>query len=191
MKIGLFFGSFNPVHTGHLIIANYVLQYTDLQKVWLVLTPQNPFKKKESLARDYERLHLLNLATDDSPNLIPSSIEFGLKRPSYTIDTLTFLTEKYPDHNFSVIMGGDNLYSLPKWKNGDIIIKNYPIYVYKRSTYELGELENHENVRIVDAPLLSISATMVRKMISEGKSVQYIVPDAVFRYLEGSNIYKI
>jgi nicotinate-nucleotide adenylyltransferase len=190
MKIGLFFGSFNPVHTGHLIIANYVVQYTALQKIWLVLSPQNPLKKKESLARDYERLHLLNLATDDNPFIKPSSIEFGLSKPSYTIDTLIYLKEKYPNHEFSLIMGGDNLYSLPKWKNAEKIIENYSIYVYKRPTYELGELEYHKNVTIVEAPLLSISATTIRKMISEGRSVQYMVPDAVFRYLDGSNIYK-
>ena len=123
MKVGLFFGSFNPVHTGHLIIANYVVQYTDLQKIWLVLSPQNPFKKKESLARDYERLHLLNLATDDNPFIKPSSIEFGLSKPSYTIDTLFYLKEKYPNHEFSLIMGGDNLYSLPKWKNAEQLRK--------------------------------------------------------------------
>jgi len=114
MKIGLFFGSFNPVHVGHMIIANYVLQHTDLQKIWMVLSPQNPFKKKESLARDYERLHLLNLATDDHPDIQPSSIEFNLPKPSYTIDTLTYLKEEYPNHEFALIMGGDNLYSPPK-----------------------------------------------------------------------------
>ncbi|MEE9373665.1 MAG: nicotinate (nicotinamide) nucleotide adenylyltransferase [Saprospiraceae bacterium] len=190
MKIGLFFGSFNPVHTGHLIIANFILQYTDLQKIWMVLSPQNPFKKKESLARDYERLHLLNLAIDDNPLLMTSPVEFGLKKPSYTIDTLVHLNEKHPEHKFSLIMGGDNLNSLPRWKNGDIIIEKYQIYVYKRAEYELGELKNDPNVTIVEAPLLGISATLIRKMMKEKKSIQYMVPDTVFRYLEGSNIYK-
>ena len=190
MKIGLFFGSFNPVHTGHLIIANYVLQYSDLQKIWMVLSPQNPFKKKESLARDYERLHLLNLASENNPDIQPSTVEFGLSKPSYTIDTLTYLKEKYPEHEFCLIMGGDNLYSLPKWKNSEMIIENHKIYVYKRPKYDLGKLENHMNVRIIEAPLLDISATQIRKMIAEGKSIQYMVHDDVYRYLLGSNIYK-
>lgn len=190
MKVGLFFGSFNPVHTGHLIIANYVLQHTGLEKVWVVLSPQNPFKKKESLARDYERLHLLTIATEDNEDIIPSSIEFGMPKPSYTIDTLTYLKEKYPTHEFSLIMGGDNLYSLPKWKNAEQIINNYKIIVYKRPTYESGEWGEHQNVVYIDAPLLDISATLIRKMIKEKKSIRYLVPDPVFRYLDGSNIYR-
>ena len=190
MKVGLFFGSFNPVHVGHMIIANYVLEYTDLDKIWLVLSPQSPFKKKETLARDYDRLHLLHLATEDNYNLIPSSIEFNLSKPSYTIDTLAHLSELHPDIEFCLVMGGDNLRSLPKWKNAEQIINNYSIYVYKRSSYELGELENHPNVNILEAPMLNISATMIRNMIKEKKSVQYMVTDSVFQYLEGSNIYK-
>jgi len=189
-KIGLFFGSFNPVHIGHMIIANYVLQYTDLDKMWLVLSPQNPFKKKEKLARDFDRLHLLYLATEDNPAIVPSSIEFELTKPSYTIDTLTFLKEKHPYFHFALIMGGDNLYSLPKWKNAHQIIENYSIYVYKRPNYELGSLKDHSNVDILDAPLLNISASLIRNMIREGKSVQYMVPDLVYQYISGSNMYK-
>lgn len=190
MKIGLFFGSYNPVHVGHMIIANIVLQESELDRIWMVLSPQSPFKKKESLAKDYDRLHLLHLATENNGFIIPSSVEFGLTQPSYTVDTLTHLSEAYPDYRFSLIMGGDNLVTVPKWKNGEYILDNYQIIVYKRGNQETEKYKNHLNVSFVEAPLLHISATYVRNLIKAGKSVQYLVPDPVFHYLSGSNMYQ-
>ncbi|MEM1214216.1 MAG: nicotinate (nicotinamide) nucleotide adenylyltransferase [Bacteroidota bacterium] len=188
-KTGLFFGSFNPVHVGHLIIANFMATQTDLDEVWMVVSPQNPHKKKQSLARDHDRLHLVRLAIDDNPHLRASDIEFGLPQPSYTIDTLTYLREKYPQRQFTLIMGGDNLATLHKWKNYEIILRDYEIYVYQRPQYELGELQDHPKVKRFDAPLMQISASYIRRCLREGHSVQYLVPEAVFDYLEGSGMY--
>jgi len=190
MKIGLFFGSFNPIHVGHMIIANYMATQTPLEQVWFVVSPQNPFKKKSSLARDYDRLHLVRLAIADNANLKASNIEFDLPKPSYTIDTLTYLKEKHPDHEFTLIMGGDNLGSFHKWKNYEIILRDYEIYVYKRPSYDLGDLQNHPKVQIFEAPLMQISASYIRKCIQEGHSVQYLVPDEVYEYLNASSLYK-
>ena len=138
MKVGLFFGSFNPIHVGHLIIANYMATHTDLKEIWLVVSPQNPLKQKASLAKDYDRLHLVRLAIDQNPKLKASNIEFDLPKPSYTVDTLAYLKEKYPTKTFVLIMGGDNLGTFHKWKNYEIILKNFQIYVYSRPKYELG-----------------------------------------------------
>lgn len=189
-KLGLFFGSFNPVHTGHMIIANFLLNTSDLDQVWMVVTPHNPHKKKESLAKDYDRLHMVRLAIGDNVNLKASDIEFSLPKPSFTMDTLTYLKEKYPDKKFVLIMGGDNLATLHKWKNYEMILRDFEIYVYKRPNYELGDLANHDSVQIFDAPLLEISASYVRKLIKEGKSIEYLVPDRVYKYIEDSMIYK-
>jgi nicotinate-nucleotide adenylyltransferase len=190
MKIGLFFGSFNPVHTGHLIIANFMATQTDLDKVWLVVSPQNPLKPKKTLARDHDRLHLVRLGIGDNPRVEASNVEFGLPKPSYTIDTLSFLKEKYPDREFALIMGGDNLASLQQWKNYEQILANYEIYIYKRPAVDLGALATHPHIKICEAPLLDISATYIRECIRTHKSVRYLVPDAVFEYLEGSSLYK-
>lgn len=190
MKIGLFFGSFNPVHVGHMIIANFMATQTDLDQVWMVVSPQNPLKKKSTLARDYDRLHLVRLAIDDNKLVKASNIEFDLPKPSYTIDTLTFLSEKFPKKEFVLIMGGDNLATLHKWKNYELILRDYQIYLYKRPQYDLGELETHPSVRHFEAPLLEISATYIRKQIKEGKSIRYLVPQQVFEYLEETPIYK-
>lgn len=190
MKIGLFFGSFNPVHTGHMIIANYMANHTDLQQVWLVVSPQNPLKSANSLANDYDRLHLVQLAIGDNPKLRASNIEFSLPKPSYTIDTLTYLREKHPEHEFALIMGGDNLSTLHKWKNYEKILDGYQIYLYKRPKSELGNLAMHPHVKQFDVPLIELSATYVREQIKGGYSVQYLVPEAVFEYLRGSNMYK-
>jgi nicotinate-nucleotide adenylyltransferase len=190
MKIGLFFGSYNPVHVGHMIIANFILNHTPLKKVWMIVSPHNPHKQKSSLANDYDRLHLVRLAIGDNDKIEGSDIEFSLPKPSYTIDTLTYLQEKYPKKEFALIMGGDNLLSLPKWKNYEQIIANYEIYVYKRPNYELGVLENHPNIHLLDAPLLSISASYIRENIKSDKSIQYLTPDAVYNYLEETRLYK-
>ncbi|HKK76981.1 MAG TPA: nicotinate (nicotinamide) nucleotide adenylyltransferase [Saprospiraceae bacterium] len=190
-NIGLFFGSFNPVHVGHLIIANYMGEHTDLDQVWLVVTPQNPLKKKRTLANNYDRLHLVNLAIEDNPRLQASSIEFGLPQPSYTIDTLTYLKEKHPDDRFTLIMGGDNLLSLPRWKNYEIILRDYRIFVYSRPDYKLGPLAEHEHVQIFsDVPQMSISASFIRKSLQNEKSVRYMLPDSVHDYLMKTNLYR-
>lgn len=190
MKIGLFFGSFNPIHIGHLIIANYMATHTDLDKVWLVVSPQNPLKPKKTLARDFDRLHLARLGIGDNPKLEASNVEFSLPKPSYTVDTLAHLKEKYPDKQFALIMGGDNLATLHLWKNYETLLQNYEIYVYQRPNYDLGQFAQHPNVKAFNAPMLDISATYIREVLRNGKSVQYLVPDAVFQYLESSSLYK-
>jgi len=190
MKIGLFFGSFNPVHVGHMVIANFMATHTDLDQVWIVVSPQNPLKSKSSLAKDYDRLHLVRLAIGDNLVLRASNIEFNLTKPSYTIDTLSYLKEQHPEKEFVLIMGGDNLATLHKWKNYEQILEQYQIYLYKRPHHELGELGKHPNIHHFQSPLLDISATYIRDCIKNGKSVEYLVPDAVFEYLEGSTMYK-
>jgi nicotinate-nucleotide adenylyltransferase len=189
-KIGLFFGSFNPIHIGHLIIANFMAEHTDLQEVWLVITPHNPLKAKNTLANDYDRLHLVRLAIEDNRQLRASDIEFSLPKPSYTIDTLTYLKEKFDTKEFVLIMGGDNISTLHKWKNYDVILNNHDIYVYKRPTFDAGQFENHPKVKFFEAPLLDISATYVRNQIKEGKSIRYLVPEGVFQYLDNSKMYR-
>ena len=190
MKIGLFFGSFNPIHVGHLIIANYMATQTDLDKVWLVVSPQNPLKPKKTLARDQDRLHLVRLAIEDNPRLVASNVEFQLPKPSYTVDTLAFLRDKYPDREFALIMGGDNLATLHLWKNYEFLLEHYDIYVYQRPGADLGEYAQRPRVHLCSAPLLDISATYIRDCLRAGKSVRYLVPDPVFEYLEGSRLYR-
>lgn len=189
-KIGLFFGSFNPVHVGHMIIANYMVEHSSLDKIWMVVSPHNPHKEKKSLAKDHDRLHLVDIAIGDNPGIKASDIEFGLPKPSYTVDTLTYLKEKYPDKEFCLIMGGDNLGTFHKWKNYETILANHKIFVYSRPGYELGDLQEHERVTVLDAPLLSISASYIRHQIKEGKSIQYLVPDVVWEYLNDSQMYR-
>lgn len=191
MKIGLFFGSFNPVHVGHMIIANHMVQYTDLDQVWMVVTPHNPLKNKTSLAKDRDRYHLVQLAIGNNTKIKPSNVEFSLPLPSYTIDTLTFLNEKYPKHIFALIMGGDNLESIEKWKNYQQILANYDIYLYQRAGYNPEKNRDFPRVKHMNVPLLDISATFIRQAIREGKSVQYLVPDAVYDYLENSVMYRL
>ncbi len=190
MKTGLFFGSFNPVHIGHLIIANFMATQTELQEIWMVVSPQNPFKNKKSLGKDHDRLHLVRLAIGDNLRIKASDIEFGLPKPSYTVDTLTYLKEKFPEKEFALIMGGDNLGSFHKWKNYEQILSNHEIYVYKRPQYELGDLVDHPNITIVEAPLMQISASYIRQCIKDGKSIQYLVPDPVFEYISNTAIYR-
>lgn len=189
MNIGLYFGSFNPVHSGHLIIANHILNETGLEKIWFIVSPQNPFKTSATLLNEYDRLHLLKLATEDDQRIKISDIEFNLPRPSYTSVTLAHIQEKNPTHQFSIIMGSDSFQNLHKWKNADYIIKNYPVCVYSRPGFEI---QNHVNAKlnIVDAPLLQISATQIRQLIKEGKSIRYMVPDKVREEIEKGNYYK-
>lgn len=190
MKIGLFFGSFNPVHVGHMIIAKHMVQHTDMDQVWMVVSPQNPLKNKSSLAKDQDRYHLVQLAIGDNTDLKASNIEFQLPVPSYTVDTLIYLKEKYPTKTFSLIMGGDNLASLEKWKNYEILLSDYDIHVYQRPNYDLGKYENHPRVHVVHAPMLDISATFIRETIKAGLSIQYLVPDVVYEYIHTYNMYK-
>lgn len=189
-KIGLFFGSFNPVHIGHMIIANFMVEHSDLNEIWMVVSPHNPLKEKKSLAKDRDRLHLVNLAIGENLKIKASDIEFGLEKPSYTVDTLAYLNEKYPHHTFSLIMGGDNLGTFHKWKNYQTILKNHDIYVYQRTGYELGDLQNNPRITILEAPLLTISASYIRKQIKENNSIQYLVPDKVWDYIHGSSMFK-
>ncbi len=189
MKIGLFFGSFNPIHTGHLIIASQLLNQTPLQKIWFIISPQNPFKESKALLNEYDRLHLLNVAVSDDDRLRASDIEFSLPRPSYTSVTLAHLGEKYPGHEFSIIMGSDSFQNLDKWKNAQFIIGNYPIYVYKRPGFEVNNKIGAQ-LQPVEAPLLEISATEIRRLIKEGKSIRYMVPDNVREEIERSGYYK-
>jgi nicotinate-nucleotide adenylyltransferase len=189
-KTGLFFGSFNPVHTGHMIIANFMATQTDLQQVWMVVSPHNPLKQKHSLARDRDRLHLIRLAIGDNPRLRASDIEFGLPSPSYTIDTLAYLKEKYPNRTFVLIMGSDNLASLHKWKNYEQILQHYEIYVYQRPDVPVTDFDQHPAVRHFNSPVMFLSASYIRECIRTDHSVQYLVPDAVFDYLSNSGLYR-
>lgn len=189
MKIGLFFGSFNPLHIGHLIIAESVLNETDLKEVWFMVSPQNPFKKKASLLDEYDRLRMVELAVEEHERLRASNIEFFLPKPSYTIDTLTHLTDRYPKHEFCLIMGEDNLQHLHKWKNYEAILEHYPIYAYPRQGSDGEKFEQHPQVTPFEMPLLDISATRIRKMLKEGKSVRFLVHDKVRDYIEAGNLY--
>lgn len=190
MKIGLLFGSFNPIHIGHLIIANYMANHTTLDKVWLVVSPQNPLKKYGDLINTYDRLEMAKLATDNSQNIDVSDVELKLPQPSYTIDTLTHLKEKYPQHEFALIMGSDNLVSLPKWKNFKLILRDYQIYVYPRPGYENTELASHPSVTITMTPQMELSATFIRKSIADKKNIQYFVPDKVLEFIESKSLYR-
>lgn len=189
-KVGLFLGSFNPIHIGHMIIANFMATQTDLDEVWMVVSPQNPHKKKQSLARDHDRLRLVELAIGNNPNLKASNIEFALPVPSYTVDTLAYLKEKHPTKEFALIMGGDNLASFHKWKNYEVILEHHQLYVYQRPTYELGELADHEKVQLFEAPLMQISASYIRQCIKNKHSVQYLVADAVWDEIDRSGMYR-
>ncbi len=188
--IGLFFGSFNPVHVGHMIIANYMVEYTAMDELWMVLSPHNPFKSQQSLANDYDRLHLLKLAIGEHAKIKASDVEFSLPKPSYTIDTLSYLKEKYPKKRFSLIMGGDNITSFHKWKNYERILAEHDIYVYKRGENNEHQLGATDRIKYAEAPLLNISASYIRSAIKQGKSVQYLVTEEVFNYLNSNNIYK-
>lgn len=192
MKVGLFFGTFNPIHSGHLIIANHIAEHSDLDQVWFVVTPHNPFKKKASLLEDHHRLEMVRLATEDYVKLKESNIEFKLPQPNYTINTLIHLEEKHPDYTFCLITGEDNLKSFQKWKNYELILQQYDIYVYPRNSE--GEVDhqfkNHKRIKYIDAPAMELSSTFIRKSIKKGKIVRPMLPEATWVYLDEMNFYK-
>ncbi len=193
MKVGLFFGSFNPIHVGHMVLANYMLAFTDLDRIWFVVSPHNPLKKKSSLLDEKQRLHLVNLAIGDNNKLKASNIEFKLPQPSYTINTLAHLKEKHPQNEFVLIMGADNLQSFHKWKNYEEILKQYELYVYPRiqSSSEKAELKfNSTKIKMVNAPVIELSSTLIREAIKEKKDVRYFMPEAVGQYIQEMHFYK-
>jgi nicotinate-nucleotide adenylyltransferase len=191
LKIGLFFGSFNPIHVGHLIIANHIAEHTELDEVWLVVTPHNPLKEKSTLLSDYHRFEMVYQATQDYPKLKPSDIEFKLKQPNYTVVTLAHLQEKYPNHQFSLIMGADNLQSLHKWKNYEMLLANYPIYVYPRIGVEnIKTFDVNSTIHMVAAPIVEISSTFIRNEIKNHKNIKPLLPEAVWKYIDHNNFYK-
>lgn len=188
MKIGLYFGSFNPIHVGHLIIGNFVANFTDLEQIWFVVSPQNPLKKSVTLLNEYDRLYLVQKATENNQKFWASDIEFKLPKPSYTIDTLTYMKEKYPQHNFSLIIGSDSLKNIHKWKNSEVLLRSYSFYVYQRPGFRVEETT--ENIIVLKAPLLEISSTEIRGMIKTGKSVEYLVTEKVLEEIKKNSYYK-
>ena len=206
MKIGLYFGTFNPIHVGHLIIANHMAEHSDLDQIWMVVTPHNPLKKKSTLLDDYHRLQMVHLATEDFPKIKPSDIEFKLSQPNYTVNTLVHLEEKYPNYEFSLIMGEDNLKSLHKWKNYEAILAHHEIYVYPRLEAKVSveeaissDADNLDikilqkfgtKIHMIDAPVVEISATFIRDNIKKGKNVQPLLPAKVWDYIDHNNFYK-
>lgn len=190
MHIGLFFGSFNPVHIGHMALANYMLSFTDMDQVWLVVSPHNPLKQKKDLLHQNDRLHLVELAIDGHPKIRSSNIEFGLPQPSYTVNTLAYLKEKFPQHTFSIIMGQDNLQTLHKWKNAETLLNNHRIYVYPRPGSGKGQYDQHPHVHLTEAPLMEISATFIRSAIKEKKDVSFFMPPKVWQYIDEMNFYR-
>jgi nicotinate-nucleotide adenylyltransferase len=189
MTIGLYFGSFNPVHIGHLIIANHIVSNTGLDQVWFVVSPQNPFKNSNSLLNEYHRLHLVNIAIDGENKLRASNAEFKLPKPSYTIDTLTYLHEKHPDYKFAIVMGSDGFQNINKWKNFQTLINNYNFYIYKRPGFEITQTFG-AGITQLEAPLLAISSTKIRQLIKDKKSIRYLVPDIVKEEIERNGYYK-
>ena len=188
MKIGLYFGSFNPIHIGHLIIANHILNNEPLNEVWFIVSPQNPFKNAAGLLNEQHRLSLVKIAIEGEKKFKANNVEFKMPKPSYTIDTLIILSEKYPQHTFSIIIGSDGFQNIEKWKNYKQIINNYNIYIYKRPSFEITKLLT-ENIKLVDAPLLEISSTQIRKNIKKGKSIRYLVTDDVLKEVELKGYY--
>ncbi len=200
MKIGLYFGTFNPIHVGHLIIANHMVDYTSLDEVWLVVTPQNPLKNKTSLLADYHRLATVRIAVENNSKLKACNIEFDLPKPSYTVNTLAYLKEKHPDHTFSLIMGEDNLRTFHKWKNYQQILENYSIYSYPRVLTEQEKedqnsisnnlFKSHPNVTIINAPIMTVSASFIRDAIKNKKDVQYLLTESVYQYVTEMHFYE-
>ncbi len=192
MKIGLYFGTFNPVHVGHTILANHMLHYTDMDEVWMVVTPHNPHKKKSTLLDNHHRLEMVYKATESFEKIRPTDIEFRLRQPNYTIDTLVHILEKYPNDEFVLIMGEDNLKSFHKWKNYEVILENHEVYVYPRigNIKQENELFNHSKIHVVAAPVVEISSTFIRQSIKNNKSVKHLLLPQVWEYIDQMNFYK-
>jgi len=189
MKIGLFFGSFNPIHIGHKVIASYLVDFTDLDKVMFLVSPQNPLKQKISLLDQYHRLQIIRAEIEDNSKLAVSDIEFDMPKPSYTIDTLVRLKEKYPENDYSIIMGSDNLQNFHKWKNYEQILEDYSIYVYPRPGYEISG--SHKNIHVIEGvPQMEISSSFIRKSIKEGKDISYLMPEKAWIYTDEMNFYR-
>ena len=190
LKIGLYFGSFNPVHIGHMAIANYLVEYAGIDQLWFVVSPHNPFKKKENLLNDYDRLEMVNLAVGNDHRLRVSDIEFRLPKPSYTIDTLTYLSEKFPRYQFFIILGSDNLENFPRWKNYEAIVRNYGMIVYPRPGFNSSVMPDFPGVHYVKAPMMEISSTFIREGIAEGRNLCHFLPGKVWEYIEKMGFYK-
>ncbi|MCA0431492.1 MAG: nicotinate-nucleotide adenylyltransferase [Bacteroidetes bacterium] len=190
MQIGLFFGSFNPIHVGHLALANYFTEFANLNEVWFVVSPQNPFKEKAQLLNQNNRLHLVELAINNHPKMRSSNIEFSLPQPSYTVNTLAHLKEKYPTYNFSLILGEDNLENFNKWKNYEYILENHKLLVYPRPGSIKSIFHTHKNVKLLDAPLIEISSTFIRNAIKANKDIRFFVPEKVWEEINASGFYK-
>jgi len=191
-NIGLYFGTFNPIHIGHLAIANYLIENSNLSQIWMVVTPHNPHKKKSTLLDDYQRLHMVHIATEDYLKIQASNVEFSLPQPNYTVNTLAHLTEKYPNNEFTLIMGEDNLKSLHKWKNYQVLLDEYHIIVYPRISegHIPEDLLNHNSVTRIDAPIMEISSTMIRNGIKAGKDLRYFLHHKVNEYIEEMHFFK-
>ena len=191
LKVGLYFGSYNPIHIGHLAIANYMVEFTDINQLWFVVSPQNPFKRKANLLDDYQRLEMTHRAVEGDDRLRASNIEFNLPKPSYTIDTLTYLKEQHPNFQFVIIMGSDNLENFHKWKNYNSIIENFGVIVYPRPGFDKSKIQLHKNISIAEnAPLMEISSSFIRKAIANGKDIRHFLPQKTWEYMEEMNFYK-
>lgn len=188
-KIGLYFGSFNPIHIGHMMIANYMHEFTDIDKIWFVISPHNPLKEKKSLLADYHRLEMVHLALEEEYEMRAMDIEFKMPQPSYTIDTLTRLQEKYPQYEFVVLMGGDSLESIHKWKNYQSLLEQYQVYVYTRPGASIAE-NLHTNIKIFQAPQMDISASFIRQSIKDKKNIRYFLPEKVWKYIKEMHFYE-
>lgn len=191
-KIGLYFGTFNPIHIGHLAIANHMVEFSDLDEIWMVVTPHNPHKKKSTLLPDYQRFDMVYQATEEFSNIKPSDIEFNLPQPNYTTNTLAYLEEKHPDYHFALIMGEDNLNTLHKWKNYEVILERFEIFVYPRITNSVAKetLVNHPKITQVNAPIMEISSTFIRNAIKDGKRITPLLPNKVWKYIDEMNFYR-
>ncbi len=189
-KVGLFFGTFNPIHIGHLIIASYMVNFTDIDELWFIVSPQSPFKKKSTLLSNYHRLEMVEMAIEKQENMCVSDIEFRLPLPSYTINTLAYLKERYSNNKFVLIMGADNLATINKWKNYEIILQDYEIYVYPRPNVTPGEYASHPSVKITSAPIIEISSSFIRDAIKNKKNVSFFLPDKVYQYIKDMHFYE-
>lgn len=191
--IGLFFGSFNPIHIGHLILANYMLSFEEISELWFVISPHNPLKEKSTLLNDKQRLYMANLAVENFPKIKVSNIEFGLPKPSYTIDTMAHLEEKYPKKKFCLIMGADNIITIHKWKNYELLLEKYPILVYPRIGSDASDCINKlpsNRIKITNSPIIEISSTFIRNSIKQKKNIEFYLPPSVYKYIEEMNLYK-